>query len=335
MKSEGHVFSAVFCGLIGLLLASPLSADSVKSALVRMGEVVSELDYRGTFVQIQDGELETLKVTHRSGDSGSRERLVTLTGSLRELIRHHDSVKCIHSRDSAGEVDLRQAASRFHAHLGDKIQDLNSDYYSLVSLGKDRVAGREAMILGIRPLDEYRYGFRFWVDVKNGMPLRSDMINPQGAVIQQTMFTEISFDNGISDDELEPVLQGDDQAFATRHARYASDTEDTPPVPDKWRLDELPGGFRVISERREPVSGNSQMHHLIVSDGLAQVSVFVEPISDDSNGFDGESRMGAVNAHGRRMGDFQLTVVGEVPAATVNTIARGISDLPDVSKQQE
>lgn len=338
MKADGRPFFLLTYGLLGLLVAAPVSADSIKAALERMSTAVSELNYRGTFVQIQDGEVETLKVVHRggqAGEAGPRERLITLSGSLRELIRDQDTVKCIYSRDSGGDVDLRQSASRFHAHVGKKIGSLDSDHYSLVSFGSDRVAGREAEILGIRPEDEYRYGFRFWVDARNGMPLRSDMIDPDGNVVQQTMFTEIDFGPGIADEEFKPVLEGDGDRFSTRYARYAPHSKETDHNSGEWVLGALPSGFELVAEQHESKGARRNAHHLIVSDGLAQVSVFVEAIDAETGGFEGESRMGSVNAYGRRMGDFQLTVVGEVPLATVTAIAQGISRLPEELTRQE
>ena len=35
---------------------------------------------------------------------------------------------------------------------------------------EERVAGRKAVMLAIRPHDEYRYGHRIWLDIANGLP---------------------------------------------------------------------------------------------------------------------------------------------------------------------
>jgi len=318
--------------LFGLTLAVPNGAvaSSVEDTLKRMAEAASELSYQGTFIQIQDGEVETLEVTHQGSEEGSRERLMSLTGSLRELIRDHDSVKCIHSRESVGEVDLRQSAVRFHAHLGSKLGEMEGVLYSLVELGQDRVAGRPVKVVGVRPNDEFRYGFRFWVDEENGMPLRSDMVNPEGSVIQKVMFTQIRFQDEIGDEALSPVLDEGSEEFATRRAKYSRPEVPEEPASDRdWQLNELPSGFELVSMREKALSENRRLYHFIVSDGLAQVSVFLEPAAEAGNGFEGESRMGTVHAFGRQLDRHQLTVVGEVPEVTVTAIAGAFEGIPE------
>ncbi|MCP1726670.1 sigma-E factor negative regulatory protein RseB [Natronospira proteinivora] len=318
--------------ILGLGLTAHHGAFAVplEDRLNRMGEAVAQLSYQGTFIQVQDGEVETLEVAHRGGEEDSRERLMSLTGSLRELIRDDDTVKCIHSRDSGGEVDLRQSAARFHAHLGRKLGEMEGDFYSLVALGHDRVAGRDTKVVGVRPNDQFRYGFRFWIDEENGMPLRSDMVDPEGAVIQKVMFTQIRFRGDIEDEHLNPVLDAEGEEFATRRAKYSRPKAPERQAPDHdWELGELPAGFELISVREKPRSGDGRLYHFIVSDGLAQVSVFLEPASEAGDGFEGESRMGTVHAFGRHLDRHQLTVVGEVPEATVSAIARSFESAPE------
>ncbi|MEA5446157.1 MucB/RseB C-terminal domain-containing protein [Gammaproteobacteria bacterium AB-CW1] len=330
MKAVSHRLMVAFCCLAALAASQAVQADTPRAALERMAEAMSELNFRGTFVQIQGGEVESHQVVHRAGEGGSSERLLSLTGSQRELLRQHDAVKCIFAKDDDGDVDLRQAAARFNAYLGDKLKDLDSGHYSLISLGRDRVAGRAANIIGIQPEDELRYGFRFWLDRETGMPLRNDMVSADGEVIQQVMFTDIMLDVDISDEELDPVLEKEAEAFGTRHARYSrkrpgESEQDLPTL-----FDALPDGFRLVAAQSEPRrAGNDViLHHLILSDGIAQVSIFVEPLGEERRGFEGESRMGSVSAHGRQVDDHQITVVGEVPMKTVTAIASEIDSLP-------
>jgi len=294
-----------------------------------MGEVASQLSYKGTFIQIQQDEIETLEVTHKGGEEGSRERLMALTGSLRELVRDNESVKCIHARESGGEVDLRQSAARFHSHLGSKLHKLEGDHYSLVDLGSDRIAGRDTRVIGVRPNDGYRYGFRFWLDEANGMALRSDMVDPEGAVLQKVMFTQIDFNVDIDEAALTPLLDAEAEEFTTRHARYSRPDTRTGDAPKDWSLDDLPKGFRVSGMQEDNTAGGGTLYHFVLSDGLAQVSVFLEPLTEDVASFEGESRIGTMNAFGRQQGDHQLTVVGEVPETTVNRIAKAFQGIQE------
>jgi sigma-E factor negative regulatory protein RseB len=332
MKTDGWSSAArlawvlLLCGAPSHLFAED---GDIRATLINMDAAFSGQSFQGTFVQLQGEDVETLKVSHRSEGKDSREHLVSLTGSQRELIRDRDSVRCIHARDAGGDVDLRQSGTRFHAHLGKRLENLGDQYYELVTLGKDRVAGRDSQVLGIRPRDQFRYGFLFWVDKETGMPLRSDMLDPEGDVIQKVMFTDIQFVDGIPDEAFEPVLEADSRRFATRHATVSGRDKQRESELPGWVPTDLPGGFEAISARQRTMRRGGSLHHLIISDGLAQISVFIEPRRDNQEPFKGESRMGTVNASGRLVNNHQVTVVGEAPKTTVIAIGRAFDPLPD------
>lgn len=313
-------------GLVGLVSTGVAQDDDPVALLQQMSEAVHGLDFRGTVVEIHGDEVETLKVSHRGGEDGARERMMALTGSLRELIRNHDRVRCTYSRGGGHDVDMRQIAARLHVTQIGEIEQLTGDHYELQFLGEDRVAGRTAAVVAIRPKDEFRYGFRFWIDRENGMPLRSDMHQPDGEAIEQVMFTEVTFPGRISDEELAPALEADNGEFASRHARYAGRGAHRSDSPPDLSLQGLPAGYRLVSIRDKSSDGNLPRHHLVVSDGLAQVSVFLEPDNDDHRAFEGESRMGSVSAVGIRQEGHRLTAVGEVPMESVRMIADSVNE---------
>ena len=65
--------------------------------------------------------------------------------------------------------------------------------------------------------------------------------------------------------------------------------------------------------------------HSVYSDGLATVSLFIEPLEDATRQRQGISGQGPINVYSRTLPDAQITVLGEVPPAAVKQIAHSIS----------
>ena len=280
----------------GLLLVLLLAASSfsqlshanegvAKAWLETMSFALRQLSYEGVFVYRRGDQLAAMHVRHITGVDGEFELISTLTGEARELTR------------STG--DQFQAFTAQGSGV--------SGQYEL-SLGlQDRVAGRNSQVLNILPKDEYRYGYRLWLDADSGLLLKSDLVDLDGRILEQVMFTS-----------LEILEQG---------AKAPKGKVSTPPpaakiVESSWKISEIPQGFELIEVK--PAAANRGVEHLIYSDGLASVSVFIESKLSAEH-FDGVSNMGAVNAFGATREGHQLTVVGEVPAATVSLIGRALS----------
>jgi sigma-E factor negative regulatory protein RseB len=62
----------------------------------------------------------------------------------------------------------------------------------------------------------------------------------------------------------------------------------------------------------------------VYSDGLAAVSVFIEPLPKTRPAQQSLSHQGAVTIYVRPVADHMVTVLGETPAATVMQIANSL-----------
>ena len=81
-----------------------------------------------------------------------------------------------------------------------------------------------------------------------------------------------------------------------------------------------------MSEHEEELPGrDAPVVHILYSDGLANVSVFIEPAKEKK--IARRSRVGASNAFSIEVDGNQITAVGEVPAATVEQIATSMQPL--------
>ncbi len=305
--------------------------ESVRSWLDRMSHALSNLDYQGTFVYQHDNQLEAIRVIHIVNESGEHERLYSLNGAPREVIRTPDSVHCILPDDRSVVVDRRLTQDLFPALPPSQVGDLEN-YYRFQFVGDDRVAGLHTRVVGIEPRDEFRYGYRLWLEQDTGMLLRSELVGDGGEAIEQMMFTSISLGDGIPMTALDSQIAGARVDFGPRPPPGELPPDDGGDQGAErgaleWSVGHVPPGFHLKSHGREAgqTDEDGLGEHLVFTDGLASVSVYVEPADQGRAGApDGISNMGAINAFSRKHQEHRVTVVGEVPPVTVRTIGLSV-----------
>ena len=302
--------------------AGDTSPQSARQWLDSMSSALQVLDYDGTFVYLHDNRLEAMRIVHQASPGGEKERLIALTGSAREVLRDEKVVTCIMPDNKSVMV----GQSRPRQPFPDVPEDLDSlsPYYQLRDAGEDRIAGRMTRVIDITPRDKFRYGYRFWIDKTNFMLLKFELKGVDGTAIEQFMFTGLKVGEGISPATLEPSLTGEGYNWFRQES--GSKDPDVDPVQPDWIVTLLPAGFKMTdSQRRRVRQGGEHAEHMVFTDGLATLSVYVEKVMANETAFTGLSNMGAMNAFGSVLGDYQVTVVGEVPAATVQSVARSVA----------
>jgi len=193
--------------------------------------------------------------------------------------------------------------------------------YRITDLGLSNEAGRGCRRVGIAPLDALRYGYQLCLDLQTALPLRTELRSEDGKkVIEQVVFSQIDFPERIAEAALKPTSGGSDWTTVVQDNAAPS-----APGDPRWTVASLPEGFVAAPTSLAKEGSEPAATHLAFSDGLAAVSVFIEPRSDDGKGLEGAARMGAMNLYGRVVDDHQVTVVGEVPAATVRLIAQSVA----------
>lgn len=333
-SAKSSVLKFLFAGLLAGLLAvsqgalaqSAAAPETARQWLDSMSSAMRSLNYDGTFVYWHDGELEAMRIVHQSGVAGEKERLMSLTGSAREVLRDDRVVTCIMPDNKSvmvGQSRPRQPYPEVPEDL-----DALTPHYTLTDAGTDRVAGLEARVIAIKPRDDSRYGYRFWIDTDSHLLLRFELHDETGTAIEQVMFTDLQIGEAIPAVDLEPSLTG--EGYNWYRQTVTNDSSDAPPVAAAgWMVAGLPDGFRLTaSQRRQVRPGGHPAEHLVYSDGMATVSVYVEQMRPENNPFSGASSMGAVNAYGTVIDSHQVTVVGEVPADTVRGMAESVARSP-------
>jgi sigma-E factor negative regulatory protein RseB len=305
--------------LLLTLVGGHAVGQEARSWLDRMNHAVDELNYRGIFVHVLDGTAETLQIVHRHVDGSTGERILSLDGAGREIIRQDDNVQWILPDRRLVLFETRRDVSPLVSALPSYSAELEP-HYEVKLRSTARVANRAAQILEIKPRDEFRYGYTLWLDKETAMPLKSQLVDDHGRTVEQILFTEIHLMDDIPVGDLAATI--DTTGFSTmRPPESASLTESTVP----WRAAAVPGGFKLSAATQSSMPGSDYpVEHLVYSDGLATVSVFIEDPKTKAEVNDGFSKVGSTNAFSLTLRGRKVTAVGEVPRQTVRTIASSL-----------
>ncbi len=309
--------------LFSLLMPAAVIAgdiEKVEQWLQKMHKASHTLNYSGKFVYQQGKQLSLMKIIHASGTDSEYERLISLDDVGREIIRSNGVVTCILPDSKSVVVEKARPAHQFPPEFPMKINHLKNLYRFMLDK-TEMVAGRNSQKIVIAPEDQYRYGHRLWIDNETGLLLKTHLVDEHGNLLEQFMFTQIEFMDKIPEEQLKPRVIGD--AYTWYEAEPATETEDN--ADSGWVAKRLPDGFNSDMDRSHNMPNKKLVRHLVFSDGLASVSIFIERSQKRATNLVGSSRMGAVNAYGRRLNDYYVTAVGEVPNETVKLISESVT----------
>jgi sigma-E factor negative regulatory protein RseB len=302
--------------IIAAMLATPTaySAEAPADWLGRMSAAMQNTSYAGTVIRTRGDDAEALKVVRRIEDGVVSEKVTVQEGNGLEIIRKGNEVHCILPDSKSVLVEPWQDEDLLFSTLPDN--DIGFGHqYDLSLVREERVAGRMAVLLAIRPHDEFRFGHRIWLDRDTAFPLRTELVDGGGSLLEQVKFADINLAASISKDALAPSISLENFTF-----QPAAEKRIEVDVENDWVCDDLPAGFRILSTKSERLPGSEfPVTHILYSDGLASVSVFIaraqsKPIAQRSN-------VGGSNAYSLQTNDYQITAVGGVPAVTTERIA--------------
>jgi sigma-E factor negative regulatory protein RseB len=310
----------LLCGLWPVFAAAAESDREALAVLEKMAAASRNTNYAGTFVFNHGGQSETSRIAHFVNPAGGvLERLETLDGPAREVIRTNDQVTCYLPGTKTVLVDPR-GSRQFPVRL-EQIQDLTR-HYRIVKESLDRVAGFDCQWIALLPRDSLRYARRFCADVQTGLPLRSRTINEKNETVEAFSFSTLQIGGSFKRDLVRSKYA--DRSVKQnwridRSAMTAADTGDS-----GWVVNNQPAGFTKQMELRRSMPGKAgTMSHLVFSDGLAAISVFIEPgVKPDRK--PALRHQGAVHIYTRPVSGYTVTVLGETPAETVMQLARSL-----------
>jgi sigma-E factor negative regulatory protein RseB len=324
--SSEHLRAAAFAwALIAASGAFAASEPAVPPApaqwLERMNQALNHRNYDGTFSHWHGGTVEMLRIIHRQRDGHVAERLVSLDGSGREFIRADASLTCYLPDKRTVLVEQRPVEESLVAFPA--VSSETASNYDIREVARMRLNRRDTHVISVAPRDEYRYGYRLWIDDATAMPLKTQLCDTDGHVIEQLVFANLSMPAHIADAAFRPDVSADGFQWLRNDAPA---TTAAPVAATVWSALKLPPGFRMMLHGAQTLPGSSMpVDHLVFTDGLASVSVFIEtramPAGAGQVTEVRAARVGSSSAFSTVIDGHKITAVGEVPPATVRLIA--------------
>ena len=288
---------------------------NAQQLLVKMNHAMEVLNYQGTVAFLKNGKLEPMKYVHAANKGAQQERLSSLNSPLREIIRDAGRVSCFFKETKQSIVDQRPFERSFLVNVPKNLEEMG-DIYQFELVGEENVASLPSYVVAIQPKDNARYPRKIWIEKQQFLPLKVVVYDTSGVPMEEVVFTEI---------EVKDSLPFVDKKFsdAARLAQHIHQLQPQSSEQATFIVPELPKGFREVFFTRKPMRNSEQpVDHLLLSDGFTSVSIYME--NKNAAMESGLQSIGAVNSFSRTINNYQLTVMGEVPAETVKTIAEGI-----------
>lgn len=306
--------AAVSVALAGAAYADPATPPGkVMAWLQKIQDASRRLSYTGTFVYQQGGRSETSRITRLAG--ADVEHLEVLDGMPREIVRTRDSLRCYLPESRLVKVERRTAERSFPALLPERVSIL-AQHYDISLGGTRRIGGFECQAVVLTPRDDLRYGYRLYADVNTGMLVRATTVDAGGRMVEQFSFTQLKIGHVTPD-----MVKAKSAAGSWR----VEDADAVPARLEGWSVQpELPGFHKVVELKRR-MGEARPVGQLVYSDGLAAVSVFIEPLQAGREAGPGLASLGAIHIYTREVANHRITVVGEAPAASVERIANAVA----------
>jgi len=315
-----------------LLLGQNVYADPNRSDadwLETMAFAAHQTDYSGTFVY-QDGmggNVEVSRISHIVDAHGEHERLESMSGIRRTVVSNNNQVWLFEGERKV-RIERTHGEKGFPDLLPEQLSALKKNYF-IRQAEEDRVAGFHVHAIVFQPKDNLRYSHKMWAHSQSGLLLKAEVLDERSRIIEQYAFTQLSLDKNVDRSWVEKAaptviaLETDkDENSEDENSEAKADLE---PKATDWQVDALPSGFKKIMQFCHPIRDKTiPVTHMVFSDGLAGISVFIEAVAGREYLNPGLSSQGAIQVYSRISGDTLITVVGEVPPRTVMQVAESV-----------
>jgi sigma-E factor negative regulatory protein RseB len=259
------------------------------------------------------------------------ERIEPLDGPPHEIVRKNDEMFCYFPDAKTVRLDRRINAVFFPSIFRASPESIAASYK--VELGqKERVLGYDCQWIRLEPRDNMRYAQRLCAEVGTGLIVRAKAMNAERQVIEQYTFTELRLGNQVGRADAKSIFQ----ARVKRWTTDAQPRDEAKTVETGWTVGQLPPGFRKVTELRRSFPGRDKpVSQLIFTDGIASLSVFVEPNPAPGRTPEAQNEDGTTTFYARPMGEHLVTVLGEVPLAAARQVGQSVArqDAPALAKR--
>ena len=308
----------------GAAFAAQAASGDPLAWLQRAAQAARQANYEGVYVHTNGDRISTVRITHLASGGEEHERIEPLDDASLEIVRRNDETFCRFPDAKTVRLDPRIANRFFPNILAASAESIAASYE--VTLGKtERVLGYECQWIRLDPRDALRYPQRLCAEVASGLLLRAKTFNDQKQVIEQYTFTDLRMGPHVGRSDLKSL-------FKARNRQWLSDGQprDEALAQDSgWVVQKVPAGFQKLAELKRNMPGRPQpVTQMVYTDGLATLSVFVEPNAAPPRAAEAGSEDGTTAFFVRPVGDHVVSVLGEVPPATAQRVARSVTRRP-------
>lgn len=280
----------------------------------KMTQAIDTLSYQGTVVILKNGKLDTIKYSHFVKNGEHQERLAALNSSLKEVIRTSNKNMHVFNSPESTIIDHHSVWRSFFMNLPSKMEVVDENYDFFLE-GEAHVAMLPVWVLIIQPKDNFRYQRKIWIDKKNNLPLRFELLDDNKKVLEQAIFVDIKIEEALPLVEISVADKSNN--------KHTHKLDVLPFATSKFIINNIPAGFyEVFFTHRAMRNSSGLVEHLLLGDGFSLVSVYFE--QSNNNLKSNLTTVGAINSYTRQIGDYSFTVLGKVPIKTIRLIANNI-----------
>jgi sigma-E factor negative regulatory protein RseB len=311
-----------------------VEARELKAWIERAQDAAMTKNFSGTFVLMSPAGMTTSRITHFCDGPNVFEQLEMLDGVQRTQFRHNDLVHTVLPDRKLALMEKRETLNSFPQIIKSE-KARPAEHYEFRVLGDERVAGHMSRAVFLKPKDNLRFGHRIWTEEKFGLVLKSQLLGPAGEVLEQIAFSEVNLGIAPQPERIKAAMR---RVEGLRVEQVMASKVDA--KAEGWQFRQSVPGFKEIACYKRQMRGDARdvngvsrsVLQWVFSDGLANVSVFVEPYVRDLHVKEGVMAMGATHSLTQRRGDWWITVLGEVPAHALMAFAQSLERLDRGSK---
>ena len=305
-------------GLAVLLVSLNAFAEDAWQILEKTAFAARELNYSGQFIYQNGGQTRAVEITHMNQDGREMTRNMVLDDKPREVYSQGSDIVIFQPKNEKVMIEKRRGQNLFPAILPTNLRLIKSSYTARLG-ATELVAGRSAQIVELVPNDAFRYSYKIWADAEFGLLLKMTLLNNKNETLEQIYFNQLSMLNSQDINWFQPKIDVS-KNYVMENTPAITHTD------ENWIVAQLPAGYRKIDQVQRMVPGKSApVSQLIFSDGIASVSLFIEPLAKGVRPKMGHMLVGSTNICAHVVEGYQVIVVGEVPAETVQQIAKAVT----------
>lgn len=316
-------------GAPNAVLAQTAGADTstLNAWLLRVHQAARQSVYTGTFVVSSSAGMASARIWHVCDGTQQLERVESLSGTPRSIFRHNDQVVTFFPQSRIAVAEVRESLGLFPDLLKSSDSSIG-EFYQLKNLGVERIAGFDTEVFLLQPKDAQRFGYRVWSEKKTGLIIQLQTLDLSGKVLEQSAFSELQLGATVNVAKL--ARSGSTEGYRV----VRPDLQKTTAEAQGWTMQKFVDGFKPIGcyqraglVQQQPVPQGKPQHTMqwVFSDGVATLSLFVEAFDARRHLHEGATNMGgATHTLTRRIETWWITVVGEVPLATLSAFAQAL-----------